>query len=262
MPHPIVLLHGWACSAAYWKPLADRLSASGRQVVAADLPGYGSDLCAGYDWTVENAAATLAEQTGDWPVHWVGHSLGGSIAATIAARFPRTTASLTLVGMVPVAPSPATVDKLARLFGGESSDPEADLAAGEELIGAWFRGGNEPQGEDRETFLAPFRRRPAVVRQSLPGGVTGAAPDVAELVSAPTLVVTGSRDATRPPAAVAEFLARHPTWRHASVPDAGHMVHWEQPAACAEAILRHIESAENANVRAASPDESRAGPPA
>ena len=75
--------------------------------------------------------------------------------------------------------------------------------------------------------------------------MTGAAPEVAELVSAPTLVVTGTRDPTRPPAAVADFLARHPDWRHAPVQDAGHMVHWEQPAACAEAILRHVESAEN-----------------
>jgi pimeloyl-ACP methyl ester carboxylesterase len=245
MPHPIVLLHGWACSAAYWKPLADRLSAGGLHVVAADLPGYGSDPRAGFDWTVENAATALAEQFGGVPVHWVGHSLGGSIAATIAARFPRTTASLTLVGMVPVAPSAATVDKLTRLFGGGSSDPEADLAAGEELLGAWFRGGTEPQGDDRETFLATFRRHPAVVRQSLLAGLTGAAPEVAELVSAPTLVVTGTRDATRPPAAVADFLVRHPGWRHTSVQDAGHMVHWERPAACAEAILRHVEAAEN-----------------
>jgi pimeloyl-ACP methyl ester carboxylesterase len=245
MTHPIVLLHGWACSAAYWKRLAHRLSAGGRKVVAADLPGYGSDLRAGFDWTVENAAAAMAEQFGGGPVHWVGHSLGGSIAATIGARFPRTTASLTLVGMVPVAPSAATVDKLTRLFGGGSSDPEADLAAGEELLGAWFRGGTEPQGDDRETFLAAFRRHPAVVRQSLPAGMTGAAPEVAQSISAPTLVVTGTRDSTRPPAAVVDFLAMHPGWRHTSVQEAGHMVHWEQPAACAEAILRHVEAAEN-----------------
>ena len=248
MPLPIVLLHGWACSAAYWKPLADRLSAGGRTVVAADLPGYGSDPRADFDWTVENAATALAEQMasqfGGVPAHWVGHSLGGSIAATIAARFPRTTASLTLVGMVPVAPSAATVDKLTRLFGGDSSDPAADLAAGEELLGAWFRGGAEPQGDERETFLAAFSRHPAVVRQSLRAGVTGAAPEVAQSVSAPTLVLTGTRDSTRPPAAVADFLAMHPRWRHTAVQDAGHMVHWEQPAACAEAILRHVESAE------------------
>jgi aminoacrylate hydrolase len=179
----------------------------------------------------------------------VGHSLGGNIAATIAARFPRTTASLTLVGMVPVPPSAATVHKLTRLFGGESSNPETDLAAGEELIGAWFRGGTQPQGDDRETFLAAFRRHPAVVRQSLLAGVTGAAPEVADLVSVPTLVLTGTRDATRPPAAVADFLARHPDWRHTSVQDAGHMVQWEQPAACADAILRHVESAEHSTGR-------------
>jgi aminoacrylate hydrolase len=83
------------------------------------------------------------------------------------------------------------------------------------------------------------------VRRSLPAGLAGAAPEVAELVLAPTLVVTGTRDPTRPPAAVADFLGLHPHWHHVAVQDAGHMVHWEQPAACADAVLRHAESAEH-----------------
>lgn len=247
MTQRIILLHGWACSSGYWAPLSGRLSAAGYEVSSPDLPGYGSDPRAGFDWTVENVAADLAERCGNHPAHWVGHSLGGNIAATIAARFPRTTASLTLIGMVPVAPSAATVDKLTRLFGGAAFDaavPESGVAAGEELIAAWFRGRNEPQGKDRETFLAPFRRSPDVVRQSLAAGLAGAAPEVPNLVAAPTLVVTGTGDSTRPPAAVTGFLSRHSGWQHTTVPEAGHMVHWEAPAACADAILRHVANAE------------------
>ena len=249
MRAPIVLLHGWACPASYWNPVAGLLREAGREVLNLDLPGYGTPLEAGFEWTVENVAAVFAlELSGRSPVHWVGHSLGGSIAATIAARYPRTTASLTLVGMVPVAPSAAAEEKLRRLFGGPGA-PDEDAA--EEMLAAWFRGGEEPQGEDRERFLAPFRLPPAVVRRSMEAGITGAAPDVPELVSVPTLVVTGTRDGTRTPDAVKEFLLGHPAWSHELVTDAGHMVHWERPEACTEALLRHIARAEAGSPRAA-----------
>jgi len=247
MPAPIVLLHGWACPASYWNPVAARLRAAGREVLNLDLPGYGTPVDLDFEWTVENVAATFAlELSRRSPIHWVGHSLGGSIAATIAARYPRTTASLTLVGMVPVAPSAAAEEKLRRLFGG----PEpADDEAADEMLAAWFRGGEEPQGEDRERFLAPFRLPPAVVRQSMLAGITGAAPDVPDLVTAPTLVVTGTRDGTRPPEIVREFLDDHPGWSHELVADAGHMVHWERPDVCAEAVLRHVERSEGRRPR-------------
>ncbi|NKX55192.1 alpha/beta fold hydrolase [Arthrobacter mobilis] len=260
MSAPLILLHGWACSSAYWAPLARELGQAGRSVLAPDLPGYGGEaLDPGADWTVEKVAARLAADLGGTgPAHWIGHSLGGSVAATIAARQPALAASVTLVGMVPLQPSAATQSRLLRLFGGPGP---AGPGAAEEIIAAWFRGGPEPAGADRETFLAPFRLPAAVVRASMLAGLTGAAADVPELISAATMVVTGSRDATRTPEAVAGFMARHPHWRHVQIPGAGHMVHWEQPAACAAAILAHTAQAEPAQAGQQGPGPATAGGP-
>src|SRR3954454_9840680 len=115
MPAPLILLHGWACSSAYWRPLARELERAGRTVLAPDLPGYGHSAPAsagdgaGSGWSVEQVAAGLAgELAGDGPAHWIGHSLGGNIAATVAARQPAAAVSVTLVGMVPLRPSAAT----------------------------------------------------------------------------------------------------------------------------------------------------------
>lgn len=259
MSAPLILLHGWACSSAYWRPLARELERAGHTVLAPDLPGYGRGAPAsagggaGSGWTVEQVAAGLAgELAGYGPAHWIGHSLGGNIAATVAARHPEAAVSVTLVGMVPLRPSAATEARLRRLFGG--SGPAGPDAAGE-MIAAWFRGGTEPAGADRETFLAPFRLPAAVVRESMLAGIEGAAGEVPDLVRAPALVLTGSRDATRTPEAIAGFMSRHPAWRHVQVPGAGHMVHWEQPAACAAAILAHAAAAE----RRAKQDRAPAG---
>ncbi|MFD1212312.1 alpha/beta fold hydrolase [Arthrobacter sp. GCM10027362] len=249
MPAPLILLHGWACSSAYWKPLVREIEQARRTALAVDLPGYGPDSARepaagdpardgnGPGWTVENVAARLAEElAATGPAHWIGHSLGGSIAATVAARHPELAVSVTLVGMVPLPPSAATETRLRRLFGGPGpAGPEA----AEEMVAAWFRGGPEPSGADRETFLDPFRLPAAVLRQSMLAGITGAAAEVPDLIAAPTLILTGSRDATRTPDVIAEFVSRHPRWRHVQIPGAGHMVHWEQPAACAAALLAH-----------------------
>src|SRR4051812_11934059 len=173
MAAPLILLHGWACASAYWQPLARELERGGRTVLAPDLPGYGPAApagdSAGAGWTVEAVAARLArELAGYGPAHWIGHSLGGNLAATVAARHPETAVSLTLVGMVPLRPSTATEAKLRRLFGGPG--PAGPDAAGE-MVTAWFRGGIEPAGADRETFLAPFRLPAAVVRDSMLAGI-------------------------------------------------------------------------------------------
>lgn len=246
MSAPLILLHGWACPSAYWQPLARELEQAHRTVLPVDLPGYGQvpdpSADAGADWTVEAVAARLSrELAGHGPAHWIGHSLGGSIAATVAARRPRAAVSVTLVGMVPARPSAATEARLRRLFGGPGP---AGPGAADEIIAAWFRGGPEPAGADRDMFLAPFRLPAAVVRRSMLAALAGAAPGVPDLISAPALVLTGGRDATRTPGTIAGFMSRHPAWQHVQIPGAGHMVHWEQPAACAGAILRHIRQAE------------------
>jgi pimeloyl-ACP methyl ester carboxylesterase len=48
---------------------------------------------------------------------------------------------------------------------------------------------------------------------------------------APLLCVTGEEDVVIPPAAVAVLASIVPGARHARVPEAGHSVYWERPAA-------------------------------
>ena len=83
---PVVLVHGWACSAYTYRHLLPVLAAAGYRAVAPDLKGHGlSDkpLDAGA-YSAEAMAAFVGELVttlGFDRVALVGHSLGGGIAA-------------------------------------------------------------------------------------------------------------------------------------------------------------------------------------
>ncbi|WP_413248857.1 alpha/beta fold hydrolase [Sinomonas flava] len=236
----IVLLHGWACPPANWDAVARILTAAGHRVVTPHLLGYGAGS-AGRDedaWTLEAAAddvVRLLERLGS-PAVVAGHSLGGSVAATLAARRPDLVRGLAFVGMVPVAPSAATAERLTRLFLEPTAPAGPDAAAIESVLTAWY-GAAPADPVLRAELEAPFRVRPDVLRGSLRAALGGVAPEVHEKIEAPVAVVLGAGDRTRPAGPIEALLAAHPGWTLTSVPDAGHMVHVEAPQQCADALL-------------------------
>lgn len=95
---PVVLVHGLAASRAIWRSVVPALRASGRRVVAVDVPGFGGSAPAGRGFALEPVARAtwdgLPEDLG--PVTLVGHSMGGAIAMTMAALEPQRVARLVL----------------------------------------------------------------------------------------------------------------------------------------------------------------------
>lgn len=252
-----VLLHGWACPTVNWRPVAERLAAAGHRVEVPALLGYGPPpgastrgdtgwtLESGWTldsgrtlesgWTLEAAAhdvGRLLERLGP-PAVVVGHSLGGSVAATLAATRPDLVAGVGFVGMVPVAPSAATAERLRRLFpaGGGPATREAI----ETCLTAWYTALPADPGALAE-LEAPFLVPPAVLQGSLRAALAGVAPEVPGKITAPVAVVLGARDRTRPPQEVEALLRGHPEWSLTLVEGAGHMVQWEAPGPCAEAL--------------------------
>ena len=246
-PAPFVLLHGWACPPAYWQPVARLLAEAGHRVEAPRLLGYAPGPGARgvrleSDWTLAaaaNDAAAHLERLGA-PAVVVGHSLGGSVAAELAAGRPELVAGVAFVGMAPIPPSPATATRLAEMFLGAEDVPRPDAV--EACLAAWY--GEAPLDPAfRRELEAAFAVPRPVLRGSLVAALDGVAPDVPDRITAPTAVVLGAGDRTRPPEEVEAFLTAHPEWRLATVPGAGHMVHWEAPEECASALLGLADAA-------------------
>lgn len=95
---PLVLVHGWDCSAYWWHHVIDPLAQAGYRVIAYDLKGHGfSDSDPLRDYTVAGFSADLKELTEalDLPAqHVASFSLGAFVALHYAASHPSRVRSL------------------------------------------------------------------------------------------------------------------------------------------------------------------------
>ncbi len=99
---PLVLLHGWAMSAAVFSEVASLLSADFRLLIP-DLPGHGDSAP-----SPQNDLAGIAADLGAWiaattktPVTLIGWSLGGMLSLEIARQNKVPVEKLVLVGTTP-----------------------------------------------------------------------------------------------------------------------------------------------------------------
>lgn len=90
--HALVLVHGWACNAAFWRLQSTDLSRFFR-VISIDLPGHGkSDKPAKLDYTVAlyaDAIAAVMRDAGAWASALIaGHSMGAPVAMQAVLDHP------------------------------------------------------------------------------------------------------------------------------------------------------------------------------
>jgi 3-oxoadipate enol-lactonase len=186
----VVLLHGSGRASRMWDPALAGLSADWH-VLAPDLPGFGRSEG---PFTVAGAAQAvcgmIAVQTA--PVHLCGLSLGGVVAVRAAAQLGSQVASLVVTG-TPVVPGrdlPAALRRFRRL-------PAPLLPLFSDVTGRaeWLRMLDELEYTDLRGYLPQ--------------------------VTAPALVVCGSRDWRAMPAAC-ELAGGIPGGRLWIAPHQGH----------------------------------------
>jgi 2-succinyl-6-hydroxy-2,4-cyclohexadiene-1-carboxylate synthase len=246
-PRPALLcLHGFTGSARAWQPFVGRFGRRWR-VLAVDALGHGAadapvapvayDLWRGAD---RLAAAIAALAGGRSAV--LGYSMGGRQALCLALAHPAAVASLVLEGA-----SPGIQDAEERARRRAADEAWAQLV--EQRGVAAFVDAWEAQALFASQVRQPERRRRALRLERLAGRAVGLAgslrgagagvqddlwPRLGE-IRAPVLYVAGALDA-RYAAIGARVAAAVADGRLAVVPNAGHSVHWERPAAFARAL--------------------------
>ena len=261
----VLCVHGMSGAATNWTDLMAEL-APDFDCAAVDLPGSGFSpppkTGAGYSVTAQAAiVARLIEALGAGPVHLVGNSMGGAVAVRVAARRPDLVRTLTLI-------SPALPDLKPR--GSVMHFPVLALPfVGEWLVrryAARYPVENRVAGVFAACFYDPARLHPdrfaheveaLRLRDELSYEATSLARAARTLVAetlrprtcslwrdagqvtAPSLVVFGSRDRLVNPRLSARAASTFQDALVAVLPETAHLAQMERPGLVA-ALFREM----------------------
>lgn len=258
-PDPLVLLHGWGDTGETYQFLVDCL-ASDRTCVAIDMRGFGRTQWPtdGY-WFPDYLAdldALLDRLAPQAPVDLIGHSMGGNIAMLYAGVRPqriRRLVSLEGFGMARTAPDQAPA-RYAKWLDEVKHGSEFNVYDSHEQLIRVLARRNLHTPKDRLDFIArswgreredgkiELRADPKHKRVNPVLYSREQAEACWRAIEAPLLFVSGDRSelvermGEELQEARLRALLRRGTF--ATIKDAGHMMHHEQPEAVAAAIER------------------------
>jgi pimeloyl-ACP methyl ester carboxylesterase len=258
---PAVMVHGLGGSSTNWTALMGEL----RDLLdqwAIDLPGYGeSPPRRRHSVTAFAGVLTSYLDRFGRPVHLLGNSMGGLVSVLVAARRPDLVATLTLISpAMPNLRQPHAARGMAlvavprlgeRLLARSNAMPVQQQVR--QLAGILY-GDPDSIEPDQLTVAAQERERwlgqehaDAVLLQSLRSIVRHYAVPrwrsawaSARLVSCPTLVMVGGRDALVHASTAARWRRILPTARVVHLPTTGHVAMMERPGLVASLVREHI----------------------
>lgn len=237
----VILLHGLLGSSRNWQSLA-RLLAERYHVTALDLRNHGSSPHSPI-MDYAHMAADVSECLQGRRAHVIGHSMGGKVAMRLACTAPDSVKSLTVIDIAPRA-YPA---RWQAEFAAMQRLPVERLrsrAEAEELlesdISDWaFRkflvtnleraeGGGFRWLINLDTLV---RSLPALFQQM---------PETGMRYTGPTLFATGSRSRFVDDSDHPHIRSFFSDCRIEEIQDAGHNVHFDQPAALMNLLEKHL----------------------
>lgn len=266
---PLVMVHGWMDVAASYQFVVDALKQD-HYIIAPDWRGYGKTSSGPVDnyWFPDYMADLdflLDHYSPDQPVNLVGHSLGGNVVMLYAGVRPeriRRLVNLEGFGMPATTPDMAAgryakwMDELKKLHRGELDMRAYDTIGG---VARRLMKTNPRLGQDKADWLAQqWAQQDESGKWSIQGQPAH------KVISAHLYqvdeVLALYRRATMPVLAVEasdnsldlwwggkftleqyhERIRQVPNVEIALIPDAGHMMHHDQPQLLAELIERFI----------------------
>lgn len=244
---PVVLVHGLTSNHHDWGPVADRLVATGHRVIGVDQRGHGGSTVGTDGFGPERQGRDLGQVLDALDlrdVTLVGHSMGGIASLALVILAPGSGAdrirSLVLVATL------ASTTGIDRRNGLKVAGRDNRVITDHPVHGRVFARavfGAAPSAAMVDDALASAGRCPDATRIGAANGLMGY--DVrAGLpgVAIPTTVVCGTRDRLTPLSENRRIAAAIPGAALVVVPDAGHLVIWEEPDIVASAISDRVIS--------------------
>ncbi len=261
---PLVLVHGSAADLRTWKSQQGPFSTRYRVVTySRRYHRPNAPIPPDADYSMPEHAADLTallEAVDDGPAHVVGHSYGAFVALLVAIQSPHLVRSLVLAEapvvtlfisdpprpaelLKLVATRPATAGSLVR-FAATGLNPARKAAKRGDLEGAIARFGPAVLGVDAFRDLAPERLQQVydntTAAEFLGSGFVPVADEAVAGVTAPTLLVTGSRSPRLWDHVADRLEALLPNVERIEIAGASHMMHEDDAPAFNAAVLEFL----------------------
>jgi 2-succinyl-6-hydroxy-2,4-cyclohexadiene-1-carboxylate synthase len=217
--------------------------------LTVDLPGHGLTEVLeanGYDMAViASALLNLLQALNFSSCHLIGYSMGGRLALYLACQFPQQFLSVFLESA-----SPGLTTDVERVLRQQQDEILATKLESEDwsvFLARWYAQPFFDTLKDSPYFAAVIQRRlrncPHQLAKALRGLGTGIQPSLWNEMAALTMPITlavGDRDQKF--LQINQSMAiRQPLAQLMLIPDCGHAVHAENPAAFAAALQAHIK---------------------
>lgn len=242
---PVVLVHGLTSNHHDWGPIAQLLVAAGHRVIGVNQRGHGGSTIGSDGFGPERQGTDLGQVLDALDlrdVTLVGHSMGGIAALSLMILAPDSGAarvrSLVLVATLA---STTGVDRRngLKVAGRDNRVITDHPVHGRVFARALF--GAAPSAAMVDDALASAARCPDPARIGASTGLIGY--DVRSglgSIAVPTTVVCGTRDRLTPLSENRRIAAAIPAAELVVVPDAGHLLIWEEPDIVASAISDRV----------------------
>ena len=234
---PLLLIHGFPLCGAAWSRQVAAFKNQFR-VLVPDLRGFGASPATEGPVAMSRYAEdlqALIQHLALEPVLLAGHSMGGYVALAFAKAYPQALRGLVLVGSKAAADTPEAA--AARLALAERVRVEGASVAVAAMAPKMLAAGNgdAAMAAAVRAFMAPSQPQ-GVISALLGMADRPAATPWLDQIRVPTLVIAGVDDALIPPAEAESLAAAIPGAQLALIPEAGHLVAFEQPEAFNEAL--------------------------
>lgn len=224
---PIVFIHGFCQSSAYWAPSLNRVAEHGVRSIAIDLPGFGASAGLGGPYTMVGLADALALQFDSWGIRQVvlvGGSMGGVVAQHFTLRHAERVHRLLLVATGAFTPNEALALEKADALSAAKWNEQTITP----VVDGFFH--QRPSA----SMLAEYRKIAVSASQKAAveaarSNATNRTFDQLASIRVPTMIIQGRHDRARTPEHGVEMRDRIAGSVLAVIEDAGHTPQLEQP---------------------------------
>ncbi len=242
--HPLVLLHGGGADGRLWDGQFEEFAQHFR-VIRYDLRGAGKSEIPQTRFSNREDLYALLEYLNVDKAYLVGVSRGGGIAFDLATIHPEKVAALVLVSSNLSAPVDVYHDMIASA---QKAGREEGVARAAEIWSSDpYQGPVQPNLPARQKVYEIMRENLGKFLYFWGGAISsepGLPPRGERLseVRAPTLVISGDRDAEQARANYARWGREIPGARIVHVPGAAHLVNMDQPEEFMRIVMEFLQS--------------------